>query len=107
MSASLGNTLKSSTASGKPFLFIFASHEPHDPWNKGDPSQYPPASLKLPPVLVDAPDTREAFSRYLAEITYFDGEVGQLLQQLDQSPQRDNTFVIVLSEQGNSFSFAK
>lgn len=107
LGASLGKTLKSSATSGKPFLFIFASHEPHDPWNKGDPSQYPPASLKLPPVLVDAPATREAFSRYLAEITYFDGEVGALLRELDQSPQRDNTFVIVLSEQGNSFPFAK
>ncbi len=107
LNASLANTLKSSAASGNPFLFIFASHEPHDPWNKGDASKYPPASLKLPPILVDAPDTRDAFSRYLAEITYFDGEVGELLQQLDQSPQRDNTFVIVLSEQGNSFPFAK
>jgi uncharacterized sulfatase len=55
-----------------------ASNEPHTPWDKGDSSQYPPQSLKLPPVLVDSPDTREGFSKYLAEVTYFDSQVGWL-----------------------------
>ncbi|WP_294222932.1 sulfatase [Prosthecobacter sp.] len=105
--AAFAEVLKSSTASGKPFLFIAASHEPHTPWNQGDPSQYPPASLKLPPVLVDAPDTREGFSKYLAEITFFDSQVGDFLGLLDQSAHRDHTLVMVLSEQGNSFPFAK
>jgi uncharacterized sulfatase len=99
--------LSDSAALEKPFLFIAASNEPHTPWNQGDPSQYPPASLKLPPVLVDSPDTREGFSKYLAEITYFDSQVGELVGLLDRSPLRDNTLVIVLSEQGNSFPFAK
>lgn len=99
--------VKSAADTKKPFLFIATSNEPHTPWNKGDPSQYPPASLKLPPVLADSPDTREGFSKYLAEITYFDSQVGELIGLLDQSGQRDNTLVIVLSEQGNSFPFAK
>jgi uncharacterized sulfatase len=105
--AAFGAVLRKSAETGKPFLFIAASNEPHTPWNKGDPSAYPPASLKLPPVLVDSPDTREAFSRYLAEVTYFDSQVGALLTLLDHSGQRDNTLVVVLSEQGNSFPFAK
>lgn len=105
--AAFAAVLQDSAAAKKPFLFIAASNEPHSPWNKGDPSAYPPAALKLPPVLVDAPDTREAFSRYLAEITYFDAQVGELLALLDRSPHRDNTVVVVLSEQGNSFPFAK
>ncbi len=103
----LATALRSSTASNAPFLFIAASHEPHTPWDKGDPSAYPPATLKLPPVLVDSPDTREGFSRYLAEITYFDAQVGEILALLDKYGARDTTFVIVLSEQGNSFPFAK
>ena len=105
--AVFGSVLKSSAETKKPFLFIAASHEPHGPYTKGDPSAYPPASLKLPPVLVDSADTRAAFSKYLAEITYFDSQVGELVSLLDQSSQRDNTLVIVLSEQGNSFPFAK
>ena len=99
--------LESSSLTKKPFLFIAASNEPHTPWNLGDPSQYPAASLRLPPVLVDSPDTRESFSKYLAEVTYFDSQVGELVELLDQSQHRDNTLVIVLSEQGNSFPFAK
>lgn len=105
--AAFAAVLKDRAQSRKPFLFIAASNEPHTPWNKGDPSQYPPASLKLPPVLADSPDTREGFSKYLAEITYFDSQVGELVDLLDQSALRDNTLVIVLSEQGNSLPFAK
>jgi len=106
-SAVFSEVLASSTASGKPFLFIAASHEPHAPWNKGDASAYPPGSLELPPILVDSPDTREGYSKYLAEITYFDSQVGELIDLLDASPHRVDTFVIVVSEQGNSFPFAK
>lgn len=99
--------LKFSAETNKPFLFIAASNEPHEPYTKGDPAAYPSASLKLPPVFVDTAETRAAFSKYLAEITYFDSQVGDLVGLLDQSGLRDNTLVIVLSEQGNSFPFAK
>jgi len=105
--AALAAVIKESTSTKQPFLFIAASNEPHTPWNLGDPSQYPPGSLQLPPVLVDAPDTRQEFSKYLAEITYFDSQVAELVGLLDQSPLADNTLVMVLSEQGNSFPFAK
>lgn len=105
--AAFATALQHSAETKQPFLFIAASHEPHGPWDKGDSSQYPPEALKLPPVMVDTPDTRNGFSRYLAEVTYFDSQVGELVGLLDQSPHRDNTLVIVLSEQGNSFPFAK
>ncbi len=35
---------------------------------------YPPKKLQLPPNLADTPETREAYSRHLAEITYMDGK---------------------------------
>lgn len=99
--------LRESAKTKTPFLFIAASHEPHSPWNKGDASAYPPSKLELPPVLADSPATREAFSRYLAEVTYFDGQVDEFVDLVDKHGRRDNTLVIVLSEQGNSFPFAK
>jgi uncharacterized sulfatase len=105
--AALAAVLEDHRETQRPFLFIAASNEPHSPWNKGDASAYPPKSLALPPVLVDSPETRRAFSNYLAEITYFDAQVGELLKLLDERGLRDNTLVIVLSEQGNSFPFAK
>lgn len=105
--AAFADALKKSEETKTPFLFIAASHEPHTPWNRGDSSKYPPETLKLPPVLVDTPATRQGFSRYLAEVTYFDGQVGEILALLDKSTLRESTLVMVLSEQGNSLPFAK
>ena len=86
---------------------IAASNEPHSPWNKGDASVYPPEKIALPPVLADTVKTRELFSAYLAEITYFDSQVGELLGLLEKHELADDTLVVVLSEQGNAFPFAK
>lgn len=96
-----------SKANGTPFCQIVCSNEPHEPYTKGDPSQYPLDEIVLPPYLVDTPETREHFQKYLAEITFFDGEVGQVLDLLKKHDVEDNTIVIMLSEQGNAFPFAK
>ncbi len=90
-----------------PFCLLLCSNEPHSPWNKGDPSRYPQEKIKLPPYFVDTPETRESMSRYLAEITYFDGQVGSALGLLDKYKLAGNTLVVVVSEQGSSFPFAK
>ncbi len=90
-----------------PFCLFACSNEPHSPWNKGDPGAYPPGSLELPPSWVDTPETRQAYSKYLAEITYFDGQCGRLLELLDQHGVSSNTLVMAVSEQGSSFPFAK
>ena len=92
---------------GKPFCLFACSNEPHSPWNKGDASVYPPAKVKLPPYIVDTMRVREDFSRYLAEITYYDSQVGEIMTLLDKHALADNTLVMVVSEQGNAFPFAK
>ncbi|MCA9178207.1 MAG: sulfatase, partial [Planctomycetales bacterium] len=90
-----------------PFCLFACSNEPHSPWNKGDASRYPPDQVKLPPYIADTPVVREAFSRYLAEITYYDGQVGEILSLLEKHGLAQDTVVMVTSEQGNSFPFAK
>jgi uncharacterized sulfatase len=92
---------------GKPFCLFACSNEPHSPWNKGDVSQYDAAKVKLPPYYVDTPEMRDAFVRYLAEVSYYDWQVGELLKLLDKHGLKDNTMVMVVSEQGNAFPFAK
>ena len=94
-------------AQDQSFGLILASNEPHTPWDKGDASAYPPESLELPPILVDTPATRDGYSRYLAEITYFDQQVGDAVAALDKHGLADSTLLIVLTEQGNAFPFAK
>lgn len=99
--------MKECVDSEEPFCLFACSNEPHSPWDKGDASQYPPAKIALPPYLVDTPVVRKDFSDYLAEVTYFDSQVGLVLDLLEKHGQQQNTIVIVLSEQGNSFPFAK
>jgi uncharacterized sulfatase len=97
----------SAKADDTPFCLFACSNEPHEPWTKGDASRYKPDELKLPPYWVDTNETRENFAKYLAEITYLDGQVGELLGVLEKHGLSDNTLVIFTSEQGNSLPFAK
>ncbi|NWK57592.1 sulfatase [Verrucomicrobiaceae bacterium N1E253] len=99
--------MRDSKSSGKPFCLFACSNEPHTPWDKGDASRYPVDQIKLPPYYVDTPETRKGFAKYLAEITYYDSQVGQILALLDQHGLTENTLVMVTSEQGNSLPFAK
>ncbi|MCW1926224.1 sulfatase [Luteolibacter arcticus] len=91
----------------QPFCLVVALTEPHAPWVMGDASAYPPKSLKLPAYLADTPLTRQSFSRYLAEITYMDGQVGELLEMLDKTGRAKDTLVVFTSEQGAQFPGCK
>jgi len=92
---------------GRPFCLVVALVEPHVPWVMGDASEYPAKKLNLPPNIADTQRTREDFSRYLAEITYMDQQVGEILKVLDKSGQADNTLVLFTSEQGSQFPGCK
>ncbi len=87
----------------QPFCLVIALVEPHVPWVMGDSSAYPPADIKLPPNIANTKMTREAFSRYLGEITYMDGQVGELLAMLKAAGHDDDTLVLFSSEQGSQF----
>jgi len=87
----------------KPFCLVIALTEPHVPWVMGDASKYPPKKLKLPPNIADTPKTREDFSAYLAEITYMDGQVGEILATLEETGVAKDTLVLFTSEQGSQF----
>jgi N-sulfoglucosamine sulfohydrolase len=91
----------------QPFCLVIALVEPHVPWVMGDPSKYPPEKLNLPPNIADTPRTRDDFARYLAEITYMDGQVGDILKVLDESGRAENTLVAFTSEQGSQFPGCK
>ena len=91
----------------QPFCLVIALVEPHVPWVMGDASQYPPRKLKLPPNIADTPRTRQDFARYLAEITYMDGQIGEILDLLKQTGHEDDTLVLFTSEQGAQFPGCK
>ena len=91
----------------QPFCLVVALTEPHVPWVMGDASKYPPKKLKLPPNVADTPRTREDFSKYLAEITYMDGQVGDILKTLQETGKANDTLVLFSSEQGSQFPGCK
>lgn len=91
----------------QPFCLVVALVDPHIPWVMGDPSQYPAGKISLPPHLADTADTRDALSRYYAEITYMDGQVGEILQLLKNNGLENDTLVMFTSEQGAQFPGCK
>ena len=91
----------------QPFCLVVALVEPHVPWVMGDRSAYPPKKLKLPENIADTPKTRADFGAYLAEITYMDNQVGEILQTLKKSGLENDTLVLFTSEQGSQFPGCK
>ena len=96
-----------SRAGDQPFCLVVALVEPHVPWVMGDASKYPPKKIKLPSNIADTPRTREDYGKYLAEITYMDGQVGEILGALDSSGKAAETLVLFTSEQGSQFPGCK
>ena len=91
----------------KSWCLIVTSNQPHSPWNRGDSSKYDPKKFALPPYMVDTDVTRKQMAKYYAEIEYMDSQMGRVLKALEESGQKDNTFVIFLSEQGSQYPHCK
>ena len=105
--AAVEKLFKESKEAGTPFCLFACSNEPHTPYTMGNPSKYDAAKIKLPANFVDTPETRAQYVKYLAEISYYDWQVGECLRLLDKHGHTNNTLVVVVSEQGSSFPFAK
>jgi uncharacterized sulfatase len=91
----------------KPFCLFIASHDGHAPHNTGDASKYPPDKLTIAPYWLDTPELRTGLSKYYAEVTNFDALVGRTRELLEKKGILDNTVLVVCSEQGIQFPFAK
>ncbi|MCX8036697.1 MAG: sulfatase [Candidatus Sumerlaeia bacterium] len=89
----------------QPWFLVFASHDPHSPWNRGPKGLHDPATLTIPPYLHDNAVTRRLLADYYGEINKFDWQVGELMRLLDETRQADNTLVLFVSEQGSSFPY--
>ena len=101
--AAFGKFVNRDTA--QPWLAVFASHDPHGPWDRGPKGLYDPAKLIVPPYLHDNAVTRKLLAAYYAEITSLDSQVGALMKILDDGNLSDNTLVMFVSEQGSSFPY--
>lgn len=91
----------------KPFCLFVMSINPHAPWVSGDPSEFNPDKLVLPPNWVDTKESRVIFCKYLAEVRRLDNQVGDVMKTLKETGQDKNTMVIFLGEQGPQFPGGK
>ncbi|MGV3540598.1 MAG: sulfatase [Rufibacter sp.] len=89
----------------KPFVLIVADHSPHVIWP--EKSSYNPQQVDIPEFHIDTKDTRTSRARYYEDITKMDGNVGKLLQSLNQHNLADNTLFVFTADQGPQWPFAK
>ena len=68
---------------------------------------YPPNKLELPVFLNDTPGLRYRLSKYLAEVSDLDREVGLIDAEVDKLGIKNDTIFIFTSEQGSSLPFGK
>jgi arylsulfatase A-like enzyme len=98
----------------QPFFSVFnllVTHEsqifPSSPARKGKPLITDPKELKVPPYYPDTPAVREELARMYDNIADMDGQVGELLKQLEDDGLADNTIVFYWSDHGDGVPRAK
>lgn len=88
----------------RPLALFVGVADPHVPWPTE--STVDPASLTMPPQLLDTPRTRVQRSRYLQEVKDLDAYLGELRQLTDQHLSKDKLFLFS-SDHGAQFPFGK
>ena len=104
---------------GKPFFLLINVADPHVPFYGLDkeskeikdafvPSRiYHANEVSVPGFLVDDPVVRWELAHYYSSVRRADDAVGQILQALEQSGEADRTIVMLISDHGMPFPFAK
>ncbi|RYG87300.1 MAG: arylsulfatase A family protein, partial [Alphaproteobacteria bacterium] len=91
--------------STKPLAFFVGTNWPHVPWPKTGEG-YEASAVKIPPMNVDTPLTRQWRARYYAAIGRFDKELGQVYD-VAREKLGPNTFFIHSSDHGAQWPFGK
>lgn len=110
----------------QPLFLAIGLHKPHMPWNvprkyydlhpldkiilpeapPEDLNDIPPAGIRMAKPdgdhrqIVDSGRWKEAVQAYLAAISFADGQIGRLIDALDESPERDNTIIVLWGDHG-------
>lgn len=87
-----------------PVCLMVGDRRPHVTWT--EENLYTPAKITLPDVLIDTPDTREHWCRYLTDITRMDEEMGRTYELARQRFGDDFVFLFT-SDHGAQWPFGK
>ncbi|MFC1503986.1 discoidin domain-containing protein [Spirochaetota bacterium] len=86
---------------GKPFFSMVQLMGGKDRW-VSVPNPVDPDNVTLPPYYPDHPVLRNDWARYLNSVMAFDIQVGQLMQELENRGEADNTVVFIFTDHGIS-----
>ena len=112
----LGNTAhwRNRPDPNQPFFSVFnleITHEsrifPSSPARKGKPLVTDQSKIVVPPYYPDTPLVREELARMYDNIADMDGQVAQILKQLEEDGLADNTIVFYWSDHGDGVPRAK
>jgi len=92
-----------------PFMLVASFMHPHDPyvarpewWDLYEDDEIDlPAGIDAPSVTVTEDDIRKSRRAYLANVSYFDSKIGEIVQTLQEIGELDNTIIIVTADHGD------
>ncbi len=93
-------------AGDRPFFLWVGFRDPHRSYGDA-PERHSAEDVRLPPTVVDTPETRADYVDYYDEIARMDGSIASFLKELDERGQRDDTIVLFLSDNGSPMPRAK
>jgi arylsulfatase len=92
----------------RPFFMWFAAHDAHRIWDADSfAGMARPADVRVPPALIDTPETRADLAHYYDEIMRLDYHVGEVVRELARQGVLDHTVVIVTADNGRPFPRSK
>jgi N-sulfoglucosamine sulfohydrolase len=92
----------------RPFFMWFAAHDAHRAWDaESFAGLTRPEEVRVPPALVDTPETRADLAHYYDEIVRLDHYVGEVMRELERQQVLEQTVIIFLADNGRPFPRAK
>jgi len=96
---------------GQPFFAVFnftSSHESQVAPKAGKTSfRIPPEQMPLPPYHPDTPDIRRDWANYYDQMTVMDGQVGDILNELEKQGLSEDTIVFYYGDHGGALPRGK
>jgi uncharacterized sulfatase len=89
----------------QPLCLVLGDSCPHVVWEPN--KTYDPATLPIPPCMVDTPKTRAGLANYYQDITTMDRHLGDVLASLKKHGYESNTLFIYTSDQGPEWPHCK
>lgn len=92
----------------KPFFMWLAPHDAHREWDDDQSlKRYDPKDVDVLPFYLDNKETRDDLASYYYEVTRFDYYVGKVVEELKAQGVFNNTFIVVMADNGRPFPRAK